>query len=115
MAIKASTARSTPPSTHQVFLPESFIFLSALNIFIIIGKVENQANERMYFTQTGDNVWRELFGDLYADWLVKKPFAVGWTRNLAGLDVSSTRVFFLIILLTSCNSGRSALLALLFW
>jgi hypothetical protein len=41
------------------------------------------------FTQTGD-----LFGDLYADWLVKKPFAVGWTRNLAGLDVSSTRVFF---------------------
>jgi hypothetical protein len=94
MAIKASTARSTPPSTHQVFLPESFIFLSALNIFIIIGKVENQANERMYFTftfnQTGDNVWQ----DLYADWLVKKPFAVGWTRNLAGLDVSSTRIFF---------------------
>jgi hypothetical protein len=48
----------------------------------------------MYFTftfnQTGDNVWQ----DLYADWLVKKPFAVGWTRNLAGLDVSSTRIFF---------------------
>jgi hypothetical protein len=98
MAIKASTTRSTPPSTHQVFLPESFIFLSALNIFIISGKVENQANERKYFTftftQTGDNVWRDLLGDLYADWLVKKPFAVGWTRNLAGLDVSSTRVFF---------------------
>jgi hypothetical protein len=93
MAIKASMPRSTPPSTHQVFLPENFIFISALNIFINSGKVENQVNARMYFTftftQTGD-----LFGDLYADWLVKKPFAVGWTRNLAGLDVSSTRVFF---------------------